>query len=175
MSEFFIGQVMMTGFGFAPRFWAQCNGQLLPINQNQALFALLGTQYGGNGTTTFALPDLRGRVPVGYASSVNPSYQPQSVQIGEAGGQEQVTLLTSEIPAHGHATASTLQATSTRPSGGVPAGQPRRGVARYTDSGAPTPLGQATVVGGNQPHTNLQPFLAINFCIALSGIFPSRS
>ena len=84
MSEFFIGQIMMAGFSFAPKYFAQCNGQLLPINQNQALFSLLGTQYGGNGTTNFALPDLRSRTPVGFASSVDPGWQPPSVQIGQA-------------------------------------------------------------------------------------------
>ena len=92
MSEKYLGQIMMAGFGFAPRFMAQCNGQLLAINQNQALFSLLGIQYGGNGTTNFALPDLRSRTPIGYASSVDPSWQPPSVQIGQASGVENVTL-----------------------------------------------------------------------------------
>jgi len=109
MSEFFIGQIMMAGFNFAPKFWALSNGQLLPINQNQALFSLLGTQYGGNGTTNFALPDLRSRTPIGYASSVDPSWQPPSVQIGQAAGVENVTLLSTNLPAHAH----TVNATTT--------------------------------------------------------------
>ena len=103
MSEFFIGQIMMAGFSFAPKYFGQCNGQLLPIAQNQALFSLLGTQYGGNGTTTFALPDLRSRTPIGYASSVDPGWQPPAVQIGQTGGVENVTLLQTNIPAHTHA------------------------------------------------------------------------
>ena len=99
MSEFFLGQVMMTGFNFAPKYWAQCNGQLLPIAQNQALFSLLGTQFGGDGINTFALPDLRSRTPTGYGSSVDSSWQPPAVQMGQAAGSENVTLLPSNLPA----------------------------------------------------------------------------
>jgi microcystin-dependent protein len=182
MSEFFIGQIMMAGFNFAPRYWALCNGQLLPINQNQALFSLLGTQYGGNGTTNFALPDLRSRTPIGYASSVDPSWQPPAVQIGQASGSEAVTLLASNLPAHSHSVnastgngdnrspASRLFATSTN------AGTPPPSL--YAPStGALVPLSAQTVAsaGGNQPHPNLQPYTTINFCIALQGIFPSRN
>ena len=120
MSEFFIGQVMMAGFNFAPKFWALANGQLLPINQNQALFSLLGTQYGGNGTTNFALPDLRSRTPIGYASSVDPSWQPPSVQIGQSSGVENVTLLSTNLPAHTHSVnASTANGDNRLPSGRV--------------------------------------------------------
>lgn len=176
MSEFFIGQVMMTGFSFAPRFFAQCNGQLLPINQNQALFSLLGTQYGGNGTTNFALPDLRSRTPVGYASSVDPSWQPPSVQIGQSAGVETVTLLASNLPSHQHqATASTQDGTTRNPNGNVFAST---SVPIYGSSGgAQVPLSPATIApsGGGQAHSNLQPYTTINFCIALSGIFPSRN
>jgi microcystin-dependent protein len=176
MSEFFIGQVMMAGFGFAPRFWAQCNGQLLPINQNQALFSLLGTQYGGNGTTNFALPDLRSRTPVGYASSVDPSWQPPSVQIGQASGVESVTLLSTNLPAHTHtANASTASGTTRNPSNASFAATP---VALHGPSSGPlVPLNPGTLApaGSNQPHPNMQPYAAINFCIALSGIFPSRN
>jgi len=176
MSEFFIGQVMMAGFSFAPRFFAQCNGQLLPINQNQALFSLLGTQYGGNGTTNFALPDLRSRTPIGYASSVDPSWQPPSVQIGQAAGVENVTLLSTNLPAHVHsANGSTTNGTTRNPNNGIYASTtvPLHAAA----TGALVPLNPATVlpVGGNQPHPNLQPYTVINFCIALSGIFPSRN
>ena len=114
MSEFYLGQIMMGGFSFAPKYFAQCNGQLLPINQNQALFALLGTQFGGNGITTFALPDLRSRTPIGYASSVDPNWQPPSVQIGQAAGAENVTLLSSNLPAHTHTVNATTATGNSR-------------------------------------------------------------
>lgn len=176
MSDFFIGQVMMTGFSFAPRFWALCNGQLLPIAQNQALFSLLGTQYGGNGTTNFALPDLRSRTPIGYASSVDPSWQPPAVQIGQSAGVENVTLLSTNLPAHGHnANASSTNGTTRNPNGALYASTP---VALHGPSSGPqVPLNPQTVgpAGGNQPHPNLQPYTTINFCIALQGIFPSRN
>lgn len=182
MSEFFIGQIMMTGFNFAPKFWAQCNGQLLPINQNQALFSLLGTQYGGNGTTNFALPDLRSRTPIGYASSVDPSWQPPGVQIGQSGGVENVTLLSTNLPAHTHAmSASNSNGTNRTPTGRTFATSTNTGGAAISiysaSTGALVPLNPTTVApaGGNQPHPNLQPYSVINFCIALSGIFPSRN
>lgn len=166
MSEPFLGEIKIVSFNFPPRGWAVCNGQVLPINQNQALFALLGTTYGGNGQTTFALPDMRGRVPV----HIGPT-----IAQGQQGGQEAVTLTTSQLPAHGHARASTLQATSNNASGNVPAGQPRRGVARYTDAGSAVVLAGAPVAGGSQPHPNMQPSLVLNVVIALQGIFPSRN
>lgn len=176
MSEFFIGQIMMAGFNFAPKFWALSNGQLLPINQNQALFSLLGTQYGGNGTTNFALPDLRSRTPIGYASSVDPSWQPPSVQIGQASGVENVTLLSTNLPAHSHQlNATTSNGTTRNPNNAIYASS---AVSLFAPSSGPAvPLNPATVgpTGGNQPHPNLQPYSVINFCIALSGIFPSRN
>ena len=181
MSEFFIGQIMMAGFNFAPKYFAQCNGQLLPINQNQALFSLLGTQFGGNGTTNFALPDLRSRTPIGYPSSVDPGWQPPSVQIGQAGGIENVTLLQTNIPAHAHA----MNASTSPGDNRIPA---TRAFATSTNSataanlyapstGAPVVMNAQSVApaGGNQPHPNLQPYTTINFCIALQGIFPSRN
>ena len=183
MSEFFIGQVMLTGFSFAPKFWAQSNGQLLPINQNQALFSLLGTQFGGNGTTNFALPDLRSRTPIGYASSVDPSWQPPSVQIGESAGVENVTLLSSNLPAHTHSlNASTADGTHRAPMGRVFA----TGTSTATQGAAPVygpsngtlaPMSPQSIAasGGSQPHPNLQPYGVINFCLALSGIYPSRN
>lgn len=176
MSEFFIGQIMMAGFNFAPKFWALANGQLLPINQNQALFSLLGTQYGGNGTTNFALPDLRSRTPIGYASSVDPSWQPPSVQIGQASGVENVTLLSTNLPAHSHQlNATTSNGTTRNPNNAIYAASPASLFS--ASSGPAVPLNPATVApaGGNQPHPNLQPYSVINFCIALSGIFPSRN
>lgn len=182
MSEFFIGQIMMAGFNFAPQYWALSNGQLLPINQNQALFSLLGTQYGGNGTTNFALPDLRSRTPIGYASSVDPAWQPPSVQIGQAAGVENVTLLSSNLPAHAHTVnATTANGDNRSASGRIFATAVNTGgtaPSRYAPStGALVPLNPQTVApaGGNQPHPNLQPYSTINFCIALSGIFPSRN
>lgn len=181
MSEFFIGQIMMAGFKFAPKYWALCNGQLLPIAQNQALFSLLGTQYGGNGTTNFALPDLRSRTPVSYASSVDPGWQPPSVQIGQTGGVENVTLLSTNLPPHTHSMNASTAGGDNRSAGG-------RVFATSTNAGAPppnlysastgplVPLNPQTVApaGGSQPHPNLQPYTTINFCIALQGIFPSR-
>jgi len=181
MSEFFIGQIMMAGFSFAPKYFGQCNGQLLPIAQNQALFSLLGTQYGGNGTTTFALPDLRSRTPIGYASSVDPGWQPPAVQIGQTGGVENVTLLQTNIPAHTHAMnastspgdnripATRVFATSTNSAAAANLYAPSSGTAVVMNAQSVAPA------GGNQPHPNLQPYTTINFCIALQGIFPSRN
>lgn len=179
MSEFFIGQIMMAGFGFAPRYFAQCNGQLLPIAQNQALFALLGTQYGGNGTTSFALPDLRSRTPISYANSVDPGWQPPPVQIGQTGGVENVTLLQNNIPAHTHAVnASTNEGDNRIPSNRVYATNTTAGQTLYAASTGPVVSMHSQTVapsGGNQAHPNLQPYTTINFCIALQGIFPSRN
>ena len=182
MSEFFIGQIMTAGFNFAPKYFAQCNGQLLPISQNQALFSLLGTQFGGNGTTNFALPDMRSRTPVGYASSVDPGWQPPPVSMGQAAGTENVTLLNSNLPAHNHAVnASTSNGDNRIPSNrifatsinGSGAALPLYG----PSSGPLATLNSQSVsnTGGSQAHTNLQPYNTINFCIALSGIFPSRN
>lgn len=181
MSQYFIGQIMMAGFSFAPRFFAQCNGQLLPINQNQALFSLLGTQFGGNGTTNFALPDLRSRTPIGYASSVDPSWQPPGVQIGQRAGVENVTLLSTNLPSHTHAmNASTTAGDGRTPSTRVFATSTNTGTAvnLYANASGPTVALNAQTIapsGGSQPHPNLQPYSTINFCIALSGIFPSRN
>ncbi len=176
MSEKFLGQVMMAGFNFAPRYSAFCNGQLLAINQNQALFSLLGTQYGGNGTTNFALPNLQGRSPIGYASSVDPGWQPPQTQIGQAGGSENVTLNVTNLPTHTHSAAgSTVAGTARLPVNAIygSSTDPLFG----PSNGALVPLNPATVaaVGGNQPHSNMQPYTTINFCILLSGIFPSRN
>lgn len=181
MSEFFIGQIMMAGFSFTPRYFAQCNGQLLPINQNQALFSLLGTQYGGNGTTNFALPDLRSRTPLGYASSVDPGWQPPSVQIGQAGGVENVTLLGNNLPTHNHSMNASTASGDNRNAGS-------RVFATSTSTGTPPDLyassagatvqqnpASVSTAGGSQPHPNIQPYTTINFCIALQGLFPSRN
>lgn len=181
MSEKFIGQIMMAGFDFAPRYFAMCNGQLLPINQNQALFSLLGTQFGGNGTTNFALPDLRSRTPVSYASSVDSGWQPPSVQMGQAAGTESVTLLSTNLPAHTHAmNASTANGDNRSAGGRVFATSTSTATPPnlYASSaGALVPQHPQTVdtVGGNQPHSNIQPYTTINFCIALQGLYPSRN
>jgi microcystin-dependent protein len=164
MAEPFLGEIRMISFTFAPKGWALCDGHTLPVSQNQALFALLGTTYGGNGTTTFALPDLRGRAPVHHGGGV---------QLGEAGGSEAVTLTETELPAHGHLRATSNQATSGTPVGNVLANAPRRGVAVFAQPASPVVLPGTEIVGGGQPHSNVQPFLALRFAIALQGIFPS--
>lgn len=166
MSEPFLAEVKICSFAFAPRGWALCNGQLLPINQNQALFSLLGTTYGGNGQTTFALPDLRGRTAIHFGAGVS---------LGEAGGAEAVTLNESELPAHSHMRATSNQATSATPVGNVLANAPRRGVGVFAEPASPVVMTPAQPVGGGQPHDNRQPSLVLNFVIALQGIFPSRN
>jgi len=181
MSEFFIGQIMLTGFVFAPKYFAQCNGQLLPVNQNQALFSLLGARFGGNGSTNFALPDMRGRTPIGFGPSADPNWQPSAPTLGQTGGAENVSLLPSNLPAHSHL----LECASTAGDNRNPSG--RSFANNASTSGPATPLYAApgtlvamdpstvAAAGGSQPHPNLQPYTTINFCIALSGIFPSRS
>ena len=168
-----IGQIMMFGGNFAPNGWALCNGQILPISENDALFNLLGTTYGGNGQTTFGLPDLRGRVPIHQQGTTHP--------VGEASGVENVTVLTSQLPSHSH-TASTTGSASDKPASDTdPAGRvfavPNDGGSSFSATGTGV-LGGATNTatdGGNQPHDNMQPYTCVNFCIALYGIFPSRN
>ncbi len=176
MDEPFLGGLSIAGFNFAPRGWALCNGQLLPINQNQALFALLGTQYGGNGQTTFALPNLQGRA----AMHVGDSF----VQ-GQTVGQSSETLSVANLPAHTHTLSyappcSTAAATSADPTNNVPAAttsnsydSPATVNLGYTAQGAAT-ISTANA-GGGQPISVVQPYLVLNFCIALQGIFPSRN
>jgi len=165
MSEPFLSEIRIMSFGYAPKGWAQCNGQLLPINQNQALFALLGTTYGGNGQTTFALPDLRDRVPI---------HTGNGHVLGERAGEEAHTLAVAELPAHTHV----LAGTSTNADSPIPTGN-LLGAANnaYASPANLTTLHPSTIssAGGSQPHENRQPFLALNFCIALQGIFPSTS
>jgi len=167
----YIGQILMVGFNFQPAGWALCNGQLLAISQNDALFNLIGTTYGGDGQTTFALPDLRGRVPVHQGNNGTSSYI-----IGELTGLEQVALNTNQLPSHQHVynpAASQSEPTSDRPDNSYPA------VGGYyaatTNSGVP--MGAPTIgsAGGNQSHNNVQPFLTVNFIISLFGIFPSQN
>ena len=170
MAEPFLAEIRILSFNFAPKGWAACNGQLLPINQNQALFALLGTTYGGNGQTTFALPNLRGAVPVHRGSQGNP---PPQVSWGESSGTEVVTLTEAQMPAHGHLRGTTNQATSTTPVNNVLANAPRRGPATFASPSSTVVLNGTLKAGGNQPHQNMQPYLGLQFAIALQGIFPS--
>jgi microcystin-dependent protein len=171
MSEPFIAEVKMFGGNFAPRGYALCNGQILPIAQNTALFSLLGTTYGGNGQTTFGLPDLRGRSPLGFGSG--PGLTPRS--LGESSGSPTHTLTSTEMPTHSHALRAAAAATGGTPGAGVAlAATATARVYRSATNTVPmaAPLG---TTGGGQPHENRQPWLAVNFIIALQGIFPSRN
>ena len=172
MSNYYLGQITPFGFMFAPRGWAICAGQILPINQNQALFSLLGTTYGGNGTITFALPDLRGRTPV----SIGSLWGGGQYTLGQQSGVETVTLNQTQIPQHHHsATGTVANGTVRNPNNAIYA---KTSVALHGPGTGPmVPLNTNTVAtgGGSQPHSNLQPYLAINFCIALQGVFPSRN
>jgi microcystin-dependent protein len=177
--EPFVGQITLFPFNFAPIRWALCQGQLMPITQNTALFSLLGTFYGGDGKTTFALPDLRGRVPVGQGQGPGLSFY----DIGSVQGGEAVTLLASQIPSHSHPfPAVAAQATTNAPNGALPAqghgsGRGAFPVNTYAALQTAVPLasGQVALAGGGQAHNNLQPYLTLNWCIALQGIFPPRS
>ena len=166
MAEPFLSEIRIMSFGYAPRGWAQCNGQLLPINQNQPLFSLLGTTFGGDGRVNFALPDLRGRTPIHVGSGHT---------LGEKGGEQAHTLSISELPQHVHvANATTATATTNTPTGALLLAQSTNsqlyGSPANLAAMAPTAI---TNVGGSQAHLNMQPFLTLNFCIALQGIFPS--
>lgn len=166
MSEPFLSEIKIVSFNFAPKGWALCNGQLLPINQNQALFALLGTTYGGDGRTNFALPNLRGRVPIHTGNGHT---------LGEAAGSTAVTVTTPQLPQHVHAMLASPNSSGTT---GDPTGHflaPVNGgyaAASNLTTLEPTSVGNA---GGSQPHTNMMPYLALNFVIALQGIFPSQN
>ena len=166
MSTPFLGQVSIFAFNFAPKGWTLCNGQLLAINQNQALFALLGTTYGGNGQTTFALPNLQGNVAMSFGGGF--------VQ-GQVGGESSHTLIAAEIPPHNHPANYSATAASLTPGGGLWAPDPNGNIT-FTNSAsevlAPQAIGNNS---GGQPHSNMQPYLVVNFCIALQGIFPSRN
>ena len=169
MSNQYLGEIRIFTYGFIPRFWAACDGQLLPISQNQALFSLLGTTYGGNGVTTFQLPDMRARVPLHSGSG--PGLSPYV--IGQRSGSESVTLLATQTPAHNHqVSASTLGPNQASTGGGVWADKPDA----YATSAPDIQLPAADLPStGGQPHSNLAPYLALTFCIAMSGIFPSQN
>lgn len=180
MDEPYIGEIRSIAFGYAPRGWAFCNGQTLAISQNQALFSLLGTTYGGNGQTTFNLPNLQSRVPVGAGQG--PGLQ--NYALGQQAGSETVTLTPDQMPAHGHSIVGTMQAGAAADdslaAGNYPAGGSSRnlfsaGPKNATLGPANAVKGQTDMQGGNQGHDNRQPYLATYFVIALQGIFPSRS
>jgi microcystin-dependent protein len=166
MAEPFLSEIRIMSFGFAPKGWALCNGQLLPINQNQALFSLLGTTFGGDGRVNFGLPNLQGRTPIHVG---------QGHALGERGGEQAHTLSIAEIPTHTHSVqVSNQQGDQTVPTGNILArshynlyGNPANLIALALDT--------VSNVGGSQAHLNMQPFLVLNFCIALQGIFPSPS
>jgi microcystin-dependent protein len=168
----FVAEIRIFPFNFPPKGWAWCDGQLLPISQNTALFSLLGTTYGGDGKSTFALPDLQGRAPMHPGQGPGLSLH----DLGEMGGSETVTLLESEIPAHSHAVSASLaDGTSQTPAGeklatGV-------GIGQYAAPGAMTQLNPSALApaGGDQPHNNMQPYLTFYFNIALQGVFPPRT
>jgi microcystin-dependent protein len=171
MAEPFLGEIRMFGFNFAPQGWAMCNGQTLSISSNAALFALLGTTYGGNGTTTFQLPNLQSRVAIhmGQGTGLSPYVE------GQLGGVENVTLTTNQMPLHTHPVgASDAPAAATRPAGAVPARTTASAYAAAPD-GTVMNAGMIGNTGGSQPFSVIQPYLTINFCIALEGIFPSRN
>jgi microcystin-dependent protein len=177
----FLGQISLLGCNFAPVGWALCQGQLLGIAQNTALFALLGTNFGGDGVRTFALPDLRSRAPIGFGQGPGLSNH----VIGETGGAETVSINSSSYPTHSHPLFAAASPATENTPGGLMEAEGQTGgrggtvnLALYSASGTHTTLAPAALTvaaGGGQPHNNLQPHLALNFCIALQGIFPSRS
>jgi microcystin-dependent protein len=165
-SEPFLSEIKVVSFNFPPKGWALCNGQFLPINQNQALFALLGTTYGGNGQTTFALPNLRGRVPIHMGNGHT---------LGEAAGSTSVTVNIQQLPNHLHLLQATKSAATSDDPTGMVFGQ--AGANLYSPFSSAVAMGPSSVssVGGSQPHNNMMPYLTLNFIIALQGIFPARN
>ena len=171
MADPFVAEIRIFPFNFAPKGWAWCDGELLPLSQNTALFSLLGTTYGGNGKSNFALPDLQGRAPMHPGQGPGLSLH----DLGETGGSDTVTLLESEIPSHSHAvTASQSDGLERTPQNQLLA--TGMGISQYQAPGPLTTLSPNTVgvTGGDQPHNNLQPYLTLYFCIALQGVFPPR-
>ncbi len=171
MSEPFLAEVRIVGFNFAPRGWAFCDGQILPINQNQSLYSLLGTTYGGDGRTSFALPDLRGRTPIHVGSSNGSTHL-----LGQKGGEETHTLNAAEMPQHKHS----VQGSSTDGDTSTAVGNVlAREVGSVYDQSGTTLIDLTSAFiganGGGQAHDNMQPYLVLNFCIALQGLFPSRN
>jgi microcystin-dependent protein len=176
MADPFVAEIRIFPFNFAPRGWAWCDGQLLPLSQNTALFSLLGTTYGGNGKSNFALPDLQGRVPMHPGQGPGLSLH----DLGETGGSETVTLIESEIPFHAHPINASSNAAdeegTKQPSGNTPGAQQGSNQIFTALSSGPTPFSLQALApaGGDAPHNNLQPYLTCYFCIALQGVFPPR-
>jgi microcystin-dependent protein len=167
MAEPFLSEIRIMSFGFPPKGWALCDGQLLPINQNQALFSLLGTTYGGDGRVNFGLPDLQGRLPM---------HMGQSHTLGERGGEAAHTLTIAEVPMHGHSVqVSNTTGSQPVPADAFPAAAPELPYAPVDNNLAPMKPGTVASIGGSQAHLNQQPFLVLNFSIALQGIFPSQN
>jgi microcystin-dependent protein len=176
--EPFLGEIRLMGCSYAPKGWALCNGQLLPINANQALFSLLGTTYGGNGVQNFGLPDLRGRVALGFGQGPDLA----NYALGQTGGTESVGLTVAQMPAHLHPLSGTIKVadspSQSSPATGYPADS--GSTTQYSTSASNTTLNGASLggisdaMGSNQPHENRQPVLALNYCIATSGLYPSR-
>lgn len=166
MSEPFLAQIQAFPYGFVPRGWAPCNGQLLPINQNQALFSLLGTTYGGDGITTFAVPDLRGRVPVHVGNGVT---------LGQMAGETTHTLTANEMPVHTHMAMANGSGSPTDPSPTNNVWTAQAGNTYGTELTGALNGSALAPAGGSQPHSNLQPYLSLQFCIATVGIYPSRN
>lgn len=176
MADPFVAEIRIFGFNFAPKGWAFCNGQVLPISQNTALFSLLGTTYGGDGKSTFALPNLQGRHAM--ASGQGPGLSQR--YLGETGGSANVTLQPIQVPSHSHQLMATATASSGNPAGNAmsPALSPTSAAVNvYRNSANKVAMAPDAVaaVGGSQPHNNRQPYLALNFCIALQGVYPPRS
>jgi microcystin-dependent protein len=180
MTSPFVAEIRIFPFNFAPKGWAFCNGQLMPISQNTALFSLLGTTYGGDGKSNFALPDLQGSVPLQQGQGPGLSLR----DLGETGGEDNVTLLTTEMPAHRHfVNADTGQATASSPvsnlymAGHFDDGGGHKGAVQIYTTQAPADVMNVlslSIVGSSFPHNNLMPYLTLNFCIALQGVFPAR-
>ena len=189
MAEPYLSEIALFSFDFPPRGWARCEGQLLPINQNQALFALLGTTYGGDGRVTFALPDLRGRVPLGFGQGPGLG----NYSLGQVGGSEAVTVDVTQMAQHTHAIDASAPTATMKcgngagnqrtPAGNVSAIEASGVTATYSNAIEDASMSSSAIVmggtvtaassGGSQPHSNVQPFLTLSFCIALSGVFPS--
>lgn len=173
MSEPFLAEIKVFGFTFAPRGWAHCDGQILPINQNQSLYSLLGTTFGGDGRTSFGLPDLRGRIPV----HMGDSQQGTNFNLGQKAGEETHTLQAAEIPSHSHQlNAASGVATAHTIAGNLPAAN-AQSINMFNTEGGGGAMTSGVVGshGADQSHDNMQPYLAVNFCIALQGLFPSRN
>jgi microcystin-dependent protein len=175
MADPFVGEIRIVPFNFAPVGWALCNGQILPISQNTALFSLLGTQFGGNGQSNFALPNMQGNAPMHFGQGIGLSPR----QIGELGGETSVTLLSQQMPSHAHTAQASAASNSAAPGPSTVFGGGGRGKPpAYGPATPPSAALSASAVGtagGNQPHNNVPPYLTLNFIIALQGVYPARS